>query len=90
VKTTELLTFVAILLSFGASAPAQVEQKAFLDQFEKTFEPGGSVQTKDFIPEALMQAACTPFARWPTTMGSTTPTSLRRRWESRESPAQPI
>jgi hypothetical protein len=55
VKTTELLTFVAILLSFGASAPAQVEQKAFLDQFEKTFEQGGSVQTKDFIPEALMQ-----------------------------------
>lgn len=50
-KPTPLLSALVLLT---ATTLAQVEDKAFLEQFEKTFEQGGSVQARDFVPEAQM------------------------------------
>lgn len=38
-----------------APARAQIDDKAFLEKFEKTFEPGGNVPAKDFVPEDKMK-----------------------------------
>lgn len=48
------LTFLALLTFCSTAALAQSDDRAFLDQFEKTFEKGGSVSAKDFVPEAQM------------------------------------
>jgi len=53
-KTTRLLSVLALL---SATAFAQTDDKAFLERFEKTFEQGGSVPAKDFVPEAQMHGA---------------------------------
>jgi len=42
---------------FVVRAFAQTDDKAFLEKFEKTFEPAGSVPAKDFAPEAMMRGA---------------------------------
>jgi hypothetical protein len=58
-KTTRLLATLAFLATTAfaqtTTAPVQTEDRAFLDQFEKTFEQGGSVAAKDFVPEAQMR-----------------------------------
>lgn len=43
------------LISVAAGAFAQSDDTAFLAQFEKTFEQGGAVAAKDFIPAELMK-----------------------------------
>lgn len=48
---------VAVLSLLAASSRAQSDDQAFLDQFEKTFEPAGNVPAKDFVPQAAMEGA---------------------------------
>ena len=47
---------VALAL-LSTAALAQTDDKAFLEQFGKTFEQGGPVPAKDFVPEAQLQGA---------------------------------
>jgi hypothetical protein len=46
---------IVIAFAFLGTAFAQTDDKAFLEKFEKTFEPVGSVPAKDFVPEAMMR-----------------------------------
>jgi hypothetical protein len=45
---------LAALAFLTTTAFAQIDDKAFLDQFEKTFEAGDHVPAKNFVPEAQM------------------------------------
>lgn len=50
------LKFILLtLISIATGASAQSDDAAFLTQFEKTFEQGGAVAAKDFIPAELMK-----------------------------------
>src|SRR6266513_647419 len=51
-KTIRFILPIAVL-GFTMPLLAQSEDTAFLAQFEKTFERGGPVAAKDFIPAAL-------------------------------------
>ncbi len=48
---------VATLAFLTTTAFAQIDDKAFLEQFEKTFEAGGNVSAKDFVPDWQMRGA---------------------------------
>ncbi len=50
---TKLAIFTLGFLT--TAALAQIDDKAFLEKFEKTFEQGGGVAAKDFVPEEQMQ-----------------------------------
>ena len=51
---TSIRTFAALAF-FSTTVFGQLDDKAFLEQFEKTFEAGGSVPAKEFISEAEMR-----------------------------------
>ncbi|MCE9610323.1 MAG: hypothetical protein K8R23_09035 [Chthoniobacter sp.] len=52
-KTIRIIVPIAIL-TLAAPLRAQTDDAAFLTQFEKTFEPGGAVQAKDFVTAELL------------------------------------
>src|SRR4051794_29525268 len=52
------VTILSLSLVFSCEiAPAQapIDDRAFLEQLEKTFEQGGNVPAKDFLPGDWMQ-----------------------------------
>jgi hypothetical protein len=51
-STARILPF---LITIAASAFAQVDDKSFLGEMERTFEQGGNVPAKDFVPDAQMR-----------------------------------
>ncbi len=53
-KTIRSLVGIA-LFALAAPLPAQTDDAAFLTQFEKTFEPGGAVPAKNFVPAELLK-----------------------------------
>jgi len=49
------LRLLAALACLPAATFAQIDDKAFLEQFAKTFETGGAVPAKNFVSEAQMR-----------------------------------
>ena len=56
-KTIRSIVPIALtaLTALTAPLPAQTDDAAFLTQFEKTFEPGGAVPAKNFVPAELLK-----------------------------------